>query len=437
MSRNFLRPATSAVAVAVAAATFLAAPATSAAAQLPSARGNPTGTLAGSRANGTAYLGLSLASTRDGRLRIRWRAPGGSVRRYVVRVGPNRLLDSRVRRYKVRAGRTSIVVPRAFGAFMTSGNFSFVKVSVVRPGGTVGSSPTKWIQAPLAAGCPSTNRVTVGTFNVRTWHHDSAIPSSFRWGIRGPRAVTEIIRSGAHAVAIQEASGLPSQRGGGLRQTTWLLRYLNSLDPDRSARWVDALPLDAYRGGLIGTRVFYDASKYDKLAAGYHSIGVPGTAITFTPWARLRARDGRSAPFVLVSTHLTDGERASVVVRRNRQAEQVAGVVQSLRRRFGGQVILAGDLNSTVNTKPYNTVQYALLRRGFYDSFASARIVRSRFGTTNNFSFPVRATPHRRDYILTYGGTKGSCGYVNRAYTRASQTASDHFMQVATVPVSG
>jgi hypothetical protein len=437
MSRNFLRLAASTVVVATAAATFLTVPATTAAGQLPSARANPTGTLAGSRANGTAYLHLSLANTRDARLRISWRAPGGSVRRYVVRVGPNRLLDSRVRHYRVRAGRTSIVVPRAFGAAMASGNFSFVKVSVVRPSGRVGSSPTKWIQAPLGAGCSTANRVTVGTFNVRTWHQDSAIPSQYRWEVRGPRAVNEIIRSGARAVAIQEASGLPSQRSGGVRQTTWLLRTLNDRDPDASARWVDALPLDAYRGGLIGTRVFYDASKYTRLAAGFSRIGVAGAPMTFTPWARLRARDGRSAPFVLVSTHLVNGERASVVVRRNRQAEQVATVVQGLRRRFGGQVILAGDLNSTVNTKPYNTVQYALIKRGFYDSFASARIVNSRYGTTNNLHFPVRPTPHRRDYILTYGGTKGSCRYVNRAYTRAAQTASDHFMQVATVPVSG
>ena len=140
---------------------------------------------------------------------------------------------------------------------------------------------------------------------------------------------------------------------------------------------------------------------------------------------------------MLVSTHLADGERGRVAARRNKQTVQVVNVVKSLRNRFGGQVILAGDLNSTVNTKPYNTVQYALLKRGFYDSFASARIVNSRFGTTNNFAFPVRATPHRRDYIFTYGGTRGSCRYVNRAYTRPSQTASDHFMQVATVPVSG
>ena len=409
MSRNRLHQATAAVAVVVVVTTaLLSVPATASGAPSSSARSaNPTGTHAGSRANGTEYLGLSLATTSDGKLRVGWRAPAGSVRRYVVRVGPNRLLDSRVRRYTVRANRTSIVVPRAFGATATSGNFSFVKVFVVRPGGRVGSSPTKWIQAPLAAGCPTTNRVTVGTFNVRGWHHDAAIPRRYRWGIRGKRAVQEIIRSGAHAVAIQEASGPPSQRFGRLRQTTWLLRYLNALDPDRNARWVDALPLDAYRGGLIGTRVFYDANQYDQLASGFNRVRVAGAAVAFTPWARLQAKDRRSSPFVLVSTHLADGERGRIAARRNKQTVQMVNVVKSLRNRFGGQVILAGDLNSTVNTKPYNTVQYALLKRGFYDSFASARIVNSRFGTTNNFDFPVRATPHRRDYILTYGGTSG------------------------------
>ena len=110
-------------------------------------------------------------------------------------------------------------------------------------------------------------------------------------------------------------------------------------------------------------------------------------------------------------------------------------VARDLRNRFHDQVIIAGDLNSTANTKPYNNVQRALLRAGMYDAYASKHIAGGKYPTTNMFKFPVRPTPHRRDYILTFGAVRGSCGYRNMAYTQRSRVASDHFMQVASLPL--
>ena len=179
---------------------------------------NPTGTLSGSSRNGASYLKLSLSSAPDGRIKVSWvrPSPASRLRKFVVQVGPNRKLDALVKSYRVGRRKQSVVVPRAAGAFASSGNFSFVKISVYRKGGGTGSSPTKWIQAPLAATCTATpaNRVSVGTFNVRTWTADSA-SGPYNWNIRRARVISEILRSGVHAVAIQEASG---SEGQGVRQ---------------------------------------------------------------------------------------------------------------------------------------------------------------------------------------------------------------------------
>jgi endonuclease/exonuclease/phosphatase family metal-dependent hydrolase len=407
----------------------------------PAARGNPTGTAAGSPPNGKGYLAVSLATTDDGQIRVSWKRPGPASRftGFDVRVGVNWRLTTQVRHYKVSRKKQSIVVPPAFGATSYSGNFSFVRVGVRRSNGTRGTAATKWIQTPLAAGCPSGgDRATIGTFNVRTWAADVRRGNKrFNWSKRGPRVVRTILRSGAHAVAIQEATGRAGNGHGKKRQSPWILAHLNTDDPDRDARWRDALPEDSYRGdGHVGTRVFYDANRFDKLASGFDRIPDKHAPTAYAPWVRLRGKGGSTSPFVLVSTHLANTDSRRAFNARNREIAKVIDLTRRLRSSYGGQVVLAGDFNSTVDIKPYNGVQVALLRAGFYDAFASARIVHSAFATTNSFKFPVRRSPHRRDYIMTTGGALGSCRYVNHAYRSASRAASDHFMQTATVPVS-
>lgn len=404
-------------------------------------RGNPTGTAAGSPRNGSEYLEVSLAATNDGQIRVSWKRPSpvSRIKGFDVRVGINKSMNAKVRRYAVSRKRQSFVVPPAFGASAYSGNFSFIKVAIHRTNGTTGGSPVKWIQTPLAAGCPSgSDKATVGTFNVRTWGADVHRGSTrFNWSARGPRVVRTILRSGAHVVAIQEASGRPGKGYGNVRQIRWILSHLNQDDPDSAAHWVDANPEDAYTGdGHVGTRVFYDANKFSKLASGFTRIRDAKVPTAYAPWVRLQGAGGTTSPFAFVGTHLASTASRKAYLARNRQIKTVIDLTRRLHDTYGGQVILAGDFNSTVDTKPYNAVQLTLMRAGFYDSFATARLVHSDFASTNNLNFPVRRSPHRRDYILTMGGTPGSCRHVNHAYRSASQAASDHFMQSATVPVS-
>ncbi|GAA4713428.1 hypothetical protein [Nocardioides conyzicola] len=434
--------ALAALVVGVLVTTLLTAPDGPANASSRATQSNPTGRAAGSPSNGSGYLEVGLSTTTDGQILITWKRPGplSRLRSYDVQVGVNYRLTTKVRHYKVSRKRQSIVVPPAFSATRYSGNFSFVRLVVHRSNGTRGTRPAKWIQTPLGAGCPSgSDRATIGTFNVETWGADVRHGSRtrFNWSKRGPRVVRTILRSGAHAVAIQEATGRAGGGHGKRRQSPWILAHLNADDPDPAAHWVDALPEDAYRGeGHIGTRVFFDANKYDKLASGFDRIRDPHAPTAYAPWVRLMGAGGSTSPFILVSTHLANTDTRRAFNARNREIKQVIALTQRLRDTYGGQVVLAGDFNSTVDIKPYNGVQTALLRAGFYDAFASAKIVHSDFATTNSLKFPVRRSPHRRDYIMTVGGTPGSCRYVNYAYRKASQVASDHFMQAATVPVS-
>jgi len=255
--------------------------------------------------------------------------------------------------------------------------------------------------------------------------------------VRGDNVIREILDSGVRAIAIQEASG-PSDRGfGPQEQDDWILDRLNSTDQTPGARWVDALTDDDYKGkGLIGTRVLYDASRFTELNSGLFRISDPRVVDSLVPWVRLQATGGGQAPFILTSNHLDSGEKPGDFATRGRQVQTLIGILRNLQSWYGGQVIMAGDLNSTSNTKPYNNVQQALLEAGLYDSYAASRITNARYSTSNNFNFPVRPTPGRRDYIMTLGPVQGSCGYSNRAYTSAERVASDHFMQVATLPLA-
>jgi len=412
----------------------------------PVARGgNPTGTAAGSRPNGVGNLEVSLSLTADGRVQVGWRrpAPPEKLENFVVKVGMNRLLDNKVKHYHVSRKTQSLVVPQAYGAVTDSGNFTFVKVTVHRKNGEHGSSPTKWIEAPIASTCTAAtdDRVTVGTFNIRNWQAEERKGDhTYPWDVRGPHVVRQILNSNVHAVAIQEASG-PEHAGFGPReQDEWLIQQLNAQDPAGPV-WADALTDDYYKNpggtpGLKGTRVFYDTRQFSVLDRGLYRLKVPGLkSDSLMPWALLQSTSQQSAPFVLTSNHLFQGEDKQAWDFRTQQVAQMVADVQDLWNRFQSQVIVAGDLNETANSNPYNQVQLRLLQMGMFDASATTNIVNAEFSTTNGLEFPVRPTPNRRDYLLTYGSVKGSCQYTNLAYRDATSVASDHFMQKATLPL--
>jgi hypothetical protein len=444
MSSRLARAAATFVAGAVVASLAAVAPA-HASDPVPRHRGNPTGTAAGSLGNGSGNLKVSLDLTPDGQVKVSWTrpAPATALKKFVVKVGPNRLLDNLVKSFKVARTKQSLIVPQAFGVLPDSGNFTFVKVVVYRRTGQVGASPTKWIEAPIVSTCTAApdDQVTVGTFNIRNWQAEARKGNhTYPWEVRGGNVIKQIIDSGARAVAIQEASGPENIGYGPIEQDEWLIQQLNAQDPAGPV-WADALTDDYYKNpgstpGLKGTRVFYDTRQFSVLDRGLYRLMVPGLkSDSLMPWALLQSTSQQSAPFVLTSNHLFQGEDKQAWDFRTQQVAQMVADVQDLWNRFQSQVIVAGDLNETANSNPYNQVQLRLLQMGMFDASATTNIVNAEFSTTNGLEFPVRPTPNRRDYLLTYGSVKGSCQYTNLAYRDATSVASDHFMQKATLPL--
>lgn len=409
----------------------------------PAARlGNATGTAAGSSPNGAGNLKMSLASTPDGRIRVAWKrpAPAKQIRKWTVTVGPSRSLNVKSQTFTVNRKKQSLIVPHAFGATPASGNYSFVQVTIFRTRGTKASSPTKWIQAPIQAACTASpaNQVSVGTFNVRGWDKEPA-SSQFSWHTRGPNAAAQILASGAHVIGLQEANGQADTGFGPVRQHQWLIDQLNATDPEQGHAWRDALGDEPYRrgGGLVGTRILIDASKFNVLESGIERLsGRDGKGDSLLPWARLQAVDGTQPAFFFANTHLRVGEDASAFQAREEQVKTMIPFLTTLQARTGEQVILAGDMNSSINSTPFNHIQVALLNAGFYDSFATPTLVNPQYGSTFAFKFPLRVTPYRRDYLMSLGPVKGSCSYANLVPSSVAQVASDHFLQVASFPLA-
>lgn len=391
--------------------------------------------------NGAGYLGVSLIPASNGQVKVTWKVttPTSRIRQWVVRTSTARSMIPDLRSYTAPAKARSLVVPRAALVTSASGDSTFVKMQIRRKDGTSGFSPAKWIKAPVVPTPAATlPRVTLGTFNVRTWNAEHSASEPRSWKNRRADVAHTIESSGAGVVALQEASGAmeASYGNGNIRQWTDLMGLLSSrwrLADDQ--RYDDAAEHAA--GGLQGTRILYDSTRYSELDHGVvESRGLSRMTPSWTPWVELRdLASGKH--FHVLSVHLTTGkDRPGDRTFYNVRLAQ-AGEVIALARKLstdGTEVFVAGDFNSTAYTLPNNGVHREFVKAGFFDAFATATVTNGQYPTTNDFAFPVIATPMRRDYIMSYGPLQGSYWYKNLAYRSGAHVASDHFMQLAQLP---
>ncbi|MGI9156801.1 MAG: endonuclease/exonuclease/phosphatase family protein [Marmoricola sp.] len=388
-------------------------------------------------ANGAGNLGLSLQPTPNGQIKVTWKVttPTSRIRQWVVRTSTARSMVPHLRTYTAPAKARSLVVPRAALVTSASGDSTFVKMQLKRKDGATGYSPTKWIKAPVvptpAASLP---KVTIGTFNVRTWNAEHSASEARSWRNRRAEVVRTIESSGAGVVALQEASGATEPAYGNVRQWTNLAGMLPS-------RWrlADDQPYKDDAGhpaeGLQGTRILYDSTRYSELDHGVvDSRGLP--RMTWTPWVELQDK-ASGKHFHVLSVHLTRGVdrpgNHTLYNFRLAQARDVIGLAKRLSTD-GNEVFVAGDFNSTALILPNNGVHRKFVKAGFFDAFATRSVANGQYPTTNDFEFPVIPTPIRRDYIMSYGPLHGSYWYKNLAYRSGAHVASDHFMQVAQLP---
>ena len=416
---------------------------------------------------GNKSFNLKLTNLPDGTIRATWwtNVKTRSITKWVIKTSTTRRMDQFVKGYKVRsAGTRSAILRPASLVTPASGDYTFVKLYMypkrMKKGARPFESATWWIRPTTTAVPAGTGRVLVGAFNVRTWNNESG-PDVFRWSNRRANVTREILESGAGVVGIQEASGSADRGYGPLRQRDVIA---NDLAP---AGWKIVTPIDPTRrpaigervdpgyyvhagdtkpvktvDGLQGTRILYDADDYTLLKNGYIDAGRPAgsTATVWIPWARFEQKS-TGLRFKFVSVHLShaaDPQRGPYRMAALRVAEtqRIVKLVDNLNTSYPGeQSIVVGDMNSTIYTFPNNGVHREFVRSGFYDAFSTNDLASADRPTTNSFVFPVKKSPQRRDYILTKGGPTGSFRYVNRVYQNKALTASDHYMQVAELPI--
>lgn len=386
------------------------------------------------------YLNVVLTNTPDGNINVHWdKANGSKVTHYEVFTSTARLINVDVQSYSSNGPDVQdLVVPHAVGVTPNSGDYTFVKVRVFRSNGHNAGTPAKWIKPTPIAPPATGTQVTLGTFNVRLWTaEDRKSKKITAWPVRRKKVARTILDSGAGVTFLQEVSGPPKLKVAGKK---WQFEDLVGLLPKKYK--LTSRDLYKQRGrtaGSQGSRIIYDSSKYSVLTTGY--LKMPSFNIKLTrwvPWALFRVK-ATGEEFYGLSVHLQSGDDKDGTLRRfnmrQKQTDYLSAQLPKLSAT-GRAVYIGGDFNSTSNTKPYNNVHRTFVANGFYDAFATTSVTGDAFPTSNDFVFPVVPGPFRRDYLMSLGAPAGSYSYVNHVYQSASQFASDHFMQSATMPVN-
>lgn len=386
--------------------------------------------------NGHGLYKVRLANTADGHIQVSWKwkkSRSSRLKNWKIVTSTSRKMNTDVKVYHAKAKKRSAVVSHSASVTPASGDYTFVKVYGKPKHGKAHGSTTHWIQAPVTATPAGPGRVTIGTFNVRDATLDPSGPYS--WANRKQKVIDTITSSGAGIVNLQEASANGTHQVSGPNgsyQAAYLQQAQEIADGTgmrlASARYFEP------QGGSQGTRILYDPNRYTMVGNSEGSLALVGNR--FIEWAEFVDNQDRSVKFWDISMHLYSGTKPSFESIRVQEAQQIIAKAQQLHASDGAQVFLAGDSNSTIYTAPKGVVHRTFIGAGFYDAFATNDITNQAYPTTSDFDFPVKPSPHRRDVILSYGGARGSYWYKNLFYNSASQAASDHFMQVAQLPVS-
>lgn len=378
--------------------------------------------------NGQGALKVKLTNTANGMIKVQWKGKGPKKNFKPWKISTSTSRDMTIDRkvYHAKGKKRSILVKPAVGVTPASGDYTFVKIYAKRKHGLQGgSSPTHWIQ-PVPPAPGGTGTVTIGTFNVRNADIRSDAGTAQSWNNRKANVIATIRNSGAGIVNIQEASGMGNDGTGAY------LSQAADIMAGTGMRMVSSTH-DFFAGnGSQGTRILYDPSQYS-YSNEWHAQIVGNRFIEWAEFTQLST----GKKFWDVSMHLQTGDAKGDESLRIQQTQQIIAKVRELAHADGSrQVFLAGDSNSTSYSRPKPMVHRTLIGAGFYDAFATASITGQAYPTTNDFQFPVKLAPIRRDVILSFNGPQGSYWYHNLYYTGADNLASDHFMQVAQLPLA-
>lgn len=161
-------------------------------------------------------------------------------------------------------------------------------------------------------------RLTLGTFNIRTFPGEQTEPSAV-----------------AAAIAALDADVFAAQEIGDVAAFDAVLERASAL----AGRRYRAIFGAARRGWRVG--VVYDAERLELADAVPLSDEVAPLGIA----ALLRGRDGR--PLLFAALHLKAGGQPEDLDRRRQQWRHLRGELPRLAARFAAPLVVAGDLNTT------------------------------------------------------------------------------------------
>ena len=319
------------------------------------------------------------------------------------------------------------------------------------------AAPTQDAPALTTEGTESTpTRVRVATFNVRTARAD--IGTTRQWLHRALSVAQEIDRANPGIVSIQElgpgrADGQRISVGDGLRQTTSLLKELDSIGADRYqlTRTTAYVEPGAYHG-TQGPRILFDKTKYRLVSNCVETTGksnwnpscamvmptVKAVAPISAAYAEFEDRStGRN--FFVISAHLDSRHSSTLSTEKSydalraAQASAIYAKVNSLAD--GKPIIFGGDINSW-RTKAGSHAPYNYLYgKGFREAAAKAPSkINAQYPTVNHWYTTLKANAAGRqvalDVVMLNRG-KSFSTYENVMKVVDSSRPSDHNMVVA------
>jgi exonuclease III len=323
------------------------------------------------------------------------------------------------------------------------------------PGLAAEAVPTS--QAPTAVTAQAAaagTAVRFATFNVRTSRAD--IGTSRQWLRRALSVAQEIKDHNPGIVAIQElgpgrADGKRVSVGNGLRQTTSLLKALDSIGASKYnlTRTTAYVKPGAYHG-TQGTRILFDSSRYRLVTRCVETTGtsnwnpscgmvIPnkGGPPSSAAFAEFEDRStGRN--FFVISGHLDSRHSGTLSKERSYdaiRAAQIRAIDAKVNKLANGKpIIFGGDINSWRTKAGSHAPFNYLYSKGFRDSARAANKIDAQYPTVNHWKTTLKANAKGRqvalDVIMLNRG-KSFSTYENVMKVVDSSRASDHNMQVA------
>jgi endonuclease/exonuclease/phosphatase family metal-dependent hydrolase len=375
-------------------------------------------------------------SQKNGKIIVKWK-PTLGVKYFLVKTSSTPDMSQNVKSYKVSKKKTTVTVKPTKYAVAGTGNYTFVRVYAVKKG-KVGVSPYKQVRMVTAAPAAGLSAETVATFNVKT--AEAPEIAGHTWSQRIGAVASQIQQSNAAVIALEEAGASGPTTGTSTytdatgnhnkKDFYWQFEQLrDSVGGNYQLASSDEYAPGEGALGKEGTRILYDTSKVTLLQQGFFAPSAVDKYLRFVPWAQFQD-NATGKKFYFIAAHL-DNRDSEYKLR----LKQIASVIAKVKEfsATGEQVILAGDMNSNIYSRPYNAVDQALITAGFFDSYSTANNTNEFYVTFNDFSKPKKSAS-RTDYIMTYGKYAGSYSYKDWI-VKSGTIPSDHYMQTATVPI--